>query len=143
MVFIDEFDRLAVREARLLFADTIKSLSDRVPSVTVVLVGVADDVTELIEEHRSVERALRSIHMPRMSPDELSEIVERGIATARLTIAPEAVGEIASLADGFPHYAHLLGQESGRIALEDLRTHVSREDVRTAASEAFGSPAKL
>jgi Cdc6-like AAA superfamily ATPase len=143
MVFIDEFDRLAVREARLLFADTIKSLSDRLPNVTVVLVGVADDAAELIEEHRSIERALRTIHMPRMSHGELSQIVERGIAEARLTIEPDAVAEIATLADGFPHYAHLLGQEAGRVALEDLRAHVMPEDVRTAASEAFGSAASL
>lgn len=143
MAVIDEFDRLAVHEARLLFADTIKALSDRLPNVTVVLVGVADDVTELIEEHRSIERALRTIHMPRMSREELSEIVHRGIAAARLTVAPEAVAEIAALADGFPNYAHLLGQESGRNALEDLRTHVTQSDVRAAASEAFGTPASL
>ncbi|HZB24323.1 MAG TPA: ATP-binding protein [Gaiellaceae bacterium] len=143
MVFIDEFDRLAVSEARLLFADTIKTLSDRLPNVTVVLVGVADDAAELIEEHRSIERALRTIHMPRMSHGELSQIVERGIAEARLTIEPDAVAEIATLADGFPHYAHLLGQESGRVALEDLRAHVTPDDVRTAASDAFGSAASL
>jgi Cdc6-like AAA superfamily ATPase len=38
-VFVDEFDRLGSLDARLLFADTIKTLSDRLVNATVVLVG--------------------------------------------------------------------------------------------------------
>ena len=38
----------------------------KVPA-TVVLIGVADSVGELIREHGSVERALVQIQMPRMS----------------------------------------------------------------------------
>ena len=67
VVFIDEFDRLREADTRVLFADTIKTLSDRVARVTIVLIGVADSVGELIREHRSVERALAQIHMPRMT----------------------------------------------------------------------------
>ena len=134
-VFIDEFDRLGADEGRLLFADTIKSLSDQLPHATVVLVGVADDVDELIAEHRSIERALLQIHMPRMSRAELAEIVLRGLETARLSIDDDAVDEITERAQGFPHVAHLLGQASGRNALEDLRTTVRIDDVRDAVSE--------
>src|SRR2546423_7699683 len=43
-IFVDEFDRLRDPDARVLFADTIKALSDRVVRVTVVLIGVADNV---------------------------------------------------------------------------------------------------
>ena len=78
-VFIDEFDRLASNDDRLLFADTIKTLSDELPGATIVLVGVADDVEQLIAEHLSIERALVQIHMPRMSHAELAEVVSRGI----------------------------------------------------------------
>ena len=42
-LFIDEFDRLS-DDDRLLFADTIKTLSDQLPTATIVLIGVADDV---------------------------------------------------------------------------------------------------
>ena len=45
-IFIDEFDRLEADEVRVLFADTIKALSDQLPNVTVVLIGVADDVDQ-------------------------------------------------------------------------------------------------
>jgi Cdc6-like AAA superfamily ATPase len=136
-VFIDEFDRLASNDDRLLFADTIKTLSDELPGATVVLVGVADDVEQLIAEHLSIERALVQIHMPRMSHAELAEVVSRGIASARLTIASDAVDTIARLGQGLPHYAHLLGQLSARTALEDLRTSVRLGDVNDAVAEAI------
>ena len=52
VVFVDEFDRLD-QEGRAAFADLIKSLSDYVVDATVVIVGVADNVDELVAEHRS------------------------------------------------------------------------------------------
>jgi hypothetical protein len=136
-IFIDEFDRLASDDDRLLFADTIKTLSDELPDATVVLVGVADDVEQLIAEHQSIERALVQIHMPRMSQGELAEIVAGGIERAGLTIARDAVDTIARLAQGLPHYAHLLGQLSARTALEELRTNVRLADVEDAVAEAI------
>jgi hypothetical protein len=136
-VFIDEFDRLASNDDRLLFADTIKTLSDELPGATIVLVGVADDVEQLIAEHLSIERALVQNHMPRMSHAELAEVVLRGIEAARLTIARDAVDTIARLGQGLPHYAHLLGQLSARTALEDLRTSVRLGDVNDAVAEAI------
>jgi Cdc6-like AAA superfamily ATPase len=136
-IFIDEFDRLSSDDDRLLFADTIKTLSDALPDSTVVLVGVADDVEDLIAEHQSIERAVVQIHMPRMAADELEEIVGGGIERARMTIAGDAQATIARLAQGLPHYAHLLGQLSARNALEDLRTNVRLGDVQDAVSEAI------
>ena len=137
VVFIDEFDRLASPADKLLFADAIKSLSDQLPAATVVLVGVADDVEELVAEHQSIERALVQIHMPRMSAGELAEIVTRGIDSVQMTIDREAVATIARVSQGLPHYAHLLGQIAARTALEDLRTRVRPADVRAAIAEAI------
>ena len=136
-IVIDEFDRLASSDARLLFADTIKMLSDQLVGATVVLVGVADDIDQLIAEHQSIERALVQIHMPRMSGEELGEIVSGGIERARMTIDRDAVETIARLAQGLPHYAHLLGQLAARIALDSLRTRVQLRDVQDAVAEAI------
>ena len=71
---------------RALFTDTIKPLSDRVVPATLVLVGVADTIDELIREHRSVERAIVQVRMPRMARDELAEIARRGIEASHMTI---------------------------------------------------------
>jgi Cdc6-like AAA superfamily ATPase len=134
-IFIDEFDRLEVDEVRVLFADTIKALSDQLANVTVVLIGVADDVDQLIADHLSIERALQLIHMPRMSRQEIEEIVTRGLEAARVAIERDALDRLADEADGLPHYAHLYGQLAGRIALEDLRTRVRLRDVEEAIAE--------
>jgi hypothetical protein len=85
-IFVDEFDRLRHAESRMLFADTIKALSDRLVRATVFVIGVADSVADLIREHRSIERALVQIHMRRMSREEIAEIAKTGLAAARMTI---------------------------------------------------------
>jgi Cdc6-like AAA superfamily ATPase len=134
-IFIDEFDRLEHDEVRVLFADTIKALSDQLSNVTVVLIGVADDVDQLVADHQSIERALQLVHMPRMSEQEITEIVTRGLEAARVAIERDALGRLVEATEGLPHYAHLYGQLAGRIALEDLRTRVRARDVEEAIAE--------
>jgi hypothetical protein len=136
-IFIDEFDRFQDREGRALFADTIKGLSDRLVPATVVLIGVADSVGELIREHRSVERALVQIQMPRMSTSELAEIATKGIAAARMTIAGQAVARITSLSQGLPHYTHLLAQLAAHAALAERHPHVTVRHVNAAVARAI------
>jgi hypothetical protein len=136
-IFIDEFDRFDDRDGRVLFADAIKALSDRVVPATIVLIGVADSVGELIREHRSVERALVQIQMPRMSAAELEEIATRGIAAAGMTIAGQAVGRITTLSQGLPHYTHLLTQLAAQSALAERRTDVTLADVDAAVARAI------
>ena len=48
ILIIDEFDRIADAGVRAAMADTIKTLSDHAIAATIVLVGVADSVDELI-----------------------------------------------------------------------------------------------
>jgi AAA ATPase domain len=137
VVFIDEFDRLQDPDSRVLFADTIKTLSDRVVRVTIVLIGVADSVGELIREHRSIERALAQIHMPRMTRAELAEIATRGIESARMTIRPNAVAKITALSQGLPHYTQLLTQLAAQAALAQRRVDVGTRDVDAAVDRAL------
>ncbi|HEU0247575.1 MAG TPA: ATP-binding protein [Gaiellaceae bacterium] len=135
-IFIDEFDRFQDRDGRTLFADTIKGVSDRLVPATVVLIGVADNVGELVREHRSGERALVQIQMPRMSPSELAEIATKGMAAAGMTIAVPAVARITALSQGLPHYTHLLTQLAAQAALGERRARVSVRHVNAAVARA-------
>jgi Holliday junction resolvasome RuvABC ATP-dependent DNA helicase subunit len=137
VLFIDEFDRLRDTDARMLFADTIKTLSDRVTRATVVLIGVADSVGELIREHRSVERALAQIHMPRMTREELAEIVTRGMEGAQMKIKPAVVAKISALSQGLPHYTQLLSQLAAQAALSRRVVDVQTRDVDAAVQRAL------
>jgi len=70
---------------------------------TIVLVGVADDINTLVEEHQSVTRNLSEIKMPRMSKDELNEILSRRYARVGMTIDGDARWKIVTLSRAFPN----------------------------------------
>lgn len=137
LIVIDELDRLTDKETSALLADTIKTLSDHAIDVTLLLVGVADSVDTLISEHRSIERALVQVRMPRMSPPELQQIIDKGLAVAEMTIEPEAKAKIVALSQGLPHYTHLLSLNASQRAAQTGRTVVTSADVRTAIDSAL------
>lgn len=156
ILIIDEFDRVG-EDYRSIFADTIKTLSDHAVSATVILVGVADSVEHLISGHESVQRALVQIKMPRMSKEEIEEIVNKGLSRLGMHIAPEALNHIVVLAQGLPHYAHLLALHASRAALDRESRNVdvkaldvairkaieeAQQSIRTAWHKAVQSPRK-
>ena len=136
ILIIDEFDRLPQR-VKAGFADTIKNLSDHAVQVTVVLVGVADTVGELIREHQSVERALVQIRMPRMSVQEIEEIVSNGLKNLGMKIDPDAMSRITILSRGLPHYTHLLSRDSVRGALAAGSLQITLQVVDDAIQKAL------
>jgi hypothetical protein len=117
IIVLDEFDRLPKGKVTTLVADTIKGLSDHSVNATIVIVGVADSVAELIKEHASIGRALIEVPMPRMSDDELAEIIEKRLPRLRMEITDSALGRIIQYSQGLPHYVHLLGLHACRHAL--------------------------
>jgi Cdc6-like AAA superfamily ATPase len=137
VIIVDEFDRIQDHQARSMFADTIKTLSDHSVPATLVVVGVADTVDELLAEHLSIERALVQIHMPRMSSSELAEIIARGVAKLQLQIEDDAKEQITLLSRGLPHYTHALGLHAVRAALDDGQLLVQTRHVDTAIRRAL------
>ena len=136
IIVLDELDRLEDDDALTALADTIKTLSDHAVPSTLVLVGVARSIGELVGEHASIVRALVQIEMPRMSKNELAEILTKGCAQANLTASPDAVEEIVTLSEGLPHYTHLLGLHAGQRAVQEDRSDVTLDDVRRAIPKA-------
>jgi Cdc6-like AAA superfamily ATPase len=132
LIYFDEFDRIADARCHALLADTIKTLSDQLVNATLVIVGVADDVDTLISNHRSIERALAQVPMPRMDVDEVEEIIEKGFAELDLKATPGALYRLARLPQGLPHFAHLLAREAASEAIYLSRDEVTEENVRTA-----------
>jgi Cdc6-like AAA superfamily ATPase len=137
IVIIDEFDRLSA-DKRRTFADTVKTLSDHAVPATVILVGVADSVDDLIHEHQSVERALVQVSMPRMSDGEIRQIVDTGLAKLGMTITRDALQRIVVLSQGLPHYTHLIGLYAARASLDGKSLEISDEIVGQAIEKAVG-----
>lgn len=138
LIVIDELDRLEDERTAQLLADTIKGLSDHAVDCTLLLVGVADSVDALIHEHQSIERALVQVRMPRMSPPELAEIIDKGLQQAGMVISDDAKQCVVELSQGLPHYTHLLTQLAAQRAATLANVQVELPDVRVAIDQALG-----
>lgn len=135
MIVIDELDRLEDDDGLSLMSDTIKALSDHNVATTLVLVGVADSIDTLIGDHRSVERALKQIKMPRMSRRELTEIIDKGTARLKMGIDTKSKDRIARLSEGLPYYTHAMARAAFIRAIVDDRENVTTNDVSVALNE--------
>ena len=137
VLVIDEFDRVSGAGAKRLMADTIKLFSDTNVKSTLVLVGVAESVGELISEHQSIARNTAQIKVEPMSVDELSEIVRKGFQRSGLGFGEQVDVRIAHLSQGYPHYTHLLGLWAGRRAIERHSDEVCGVDLEAAIPDAL------
>jgi len=137
IIILDEFDRISTTETKATMADTIKMLSDHAVNATIILVGVADSVDQLIKEHLSIERALVQIKMPRMSNSELKEIIDKGLKSLDMSIDDAAKNYITLISQGLPHYTHLLALHSVRQAIDKKVKTITLNHVESAISRAL------
>ncbi len=132
LIVIDEVDQLINEEAKSLLTATIKNLSNHRVNTTLILIGVADSVNELIVERKSAERSLVQVRMPRMLPSELVAIIDRGLEILGMTIEPYAREIIIGLSKRLPYYTHSYGLFAGQKALGENRLAITRDDVMLA-----------
>lgn len=112
---VDEFDR-APKEASNAFTDLIKALSDFGVNSTVVLVGVSDTIDQLVFDHASIVRAISQVFLRRMTSDELKVILTKAETNLKVMFSEEASNLIVHISQGLPHYTHLIGLNSVRVA---------------------------
>jgi Cdc6-like AAA superfamily ATPase len=137
IIIVDEMDRIKTDAYFTAFmADTIKTLSDHSANVTLILVGVANSVEELIAEHLSIERALIQIQMPRMSPDELTEILRKGLELLSMTMDREVMQSIVFLSQGLPNYVHLLALYASQAAIRENSSTINTNHLNKAIKQA-------
>lgn len=137
VVILDEFDKLSAPGAKAPFADLVKIVSDTAPLVTIVLVGVAENIHELVGEHASVERNLVHVELPLMSDPEIQTIFTKGLEKLKIPYDETVVAQVARLSGGFPHYAHLLGLSSVKAMVIAEERSVSRPLFDQACSVAL------
>ena len=133
---IDEFDRIAPSESKV-FTDLIKTLSDFGIDTTVVLVGVSGTIDQLVSDHASIVRAISQVFLPRMTPKELTQILENAEKALSVKFTDEASNLIVHISQGLPHYTHLIGLHAVRLAAtENYSRVIQRNDVFTALEQA-------
>ncbi len=120
MLFIfDEFDMIRSKSVKSRMADMIKSVSDNLPHVTILIVGIAESVDDLIGEHPSIERCMKQIELPLMSDDEAADMLLRNLSYLKLNIEDAVLSKIIDTASGFPNYLHLMAKYAAKAAIEE------------------------
>lgn len=137
IIVLDEFDRIRDGTTTQLIADTIKALSDYSVNATVVIVGVAEDVSTLIQGHESITRSLIQVRMPRMSTEELKQLILTRYARCGITTDEDAVWKMIFLSRGLPYYTHLLAMHAARYAIDRRKMVVKHDDVDRALDGAI------
>lgn len=137
LLILDEFDRIVDQDSVRLVADTIKTFSDRAVPATFVLVGVANNVDWLLREHQSIERCLTQVLMPRMTAEELAGIIDNGLDQVNMAMGDAVRWYIPAVAQGYPHYAHLLALEAAWRAVREDRSEVNLNDIESSIGDAI------
>ncbi len=130
LIVVDEFDRIRDPTG---FASFLKSLATNVPKVKFCLVGVAQDIKELMKEHESTDRLFAGsiVRLPAMTDDELAEIVrsaEKAIGEY-IVFDADATKRLAELAQGHPYMVHLVGKYALRSAYQQKLSVITHPEI--------------
>jgi Cdc6-like AAA superfamily ATPase len=136
VLIIDEYDRVTDEDTKSRLAELIKTMSDTAAPVTLLIVGVAENVSQLLGKHPSLQRTLVTVPMPLMTRREIEGIIAAGEEKLGLTFDAWTRQAIAEFAQGLPYHVQLLCLLSARSAARRQSKHVEREDFRYAVQHA-------
>ena len=117
ILIIDEYERVTSEATKARLAELIKNLSDAAAPVTLIIVGIAENTTELLGKHPSLQRALMAVPLPLMTPDEVGGIIAGGEEKSDLRFDLSVSRSIIDLAQGLPYHAQLLCYFAARSAV--------------------------
>lgn len=106
---VDEFDRVEDAPSRTLLADTIKQLSDGAIPLAFLIVGVSENLEQILGQHPSIQRNLVAVPLPFLADGEVARLIRDGMAGAGFTVAQGIVEQVCRVARGSPYMAQLLG----------------------------------
>lgn len=130
LIIIDEFDQI---ENPSGFAKLLKSLATNVPKVKFCIVGVAQDLQNLLEEHESINRLFPDtvINLPSMSPKEMNEIFDKAEQSIdeHIKFNESARERVIELANGHPYITHLLGKQALKTAYFEPKYEIDSDFI--------------
>jgi Cdc6-like AAA superfamily ATPase len=136
ILVLDEYDRITNEATKNKLAELIKNMSDASAPVTILLIGVAENVDELLGRHPSLRRTLVTIPLPLMTSREIEGIIVTGERKSGLTFAPDVRRTVVSFAQGLPYHAQLLCLFAARSAVRRHSARVEGQDLRYAVERA-------
>lgn len=138
IVFIvDEFDRIRDAATREEIATLLKLLADARVPVQLLLAGIADDISGLVESHPSLRRHLVGIPLRRFDDAGVADLFARGARVAGMSFSLDAQVRIAALAAGSPYHLRLFCFSTAAEAIERNEGQVSAATVDAGLRTAF------
>jgi uncharacterized protein len=136
VIIFDELDRLEDSSVLERLAELSKMFSTLHTNVTLVFIGVASSVDDLLAGHASNIRNFQQVLLGQMPPNELSGIITRGEDILKLSFTSPVKERIVMLSDGYPYYLHLIATNAARVALEQGSSVVDEEQFISALKTA-------
>jgi hypothetical protein len=121
----------------------IKSLSS--DSVKFGICGIGRDLSDLVEDHQSVERLLEegAIHLRSMPHAEIKTIftTAQQLFKDAVIFDGEVVEEIAQMSGGYPYLAQLIGKECVNVLNRRVGNRITREIMQEVKNDIQGGRA--
>jgi len=136
LFIFDEYDSIADKNSKVKMADALKAISDNLPNVTVLIIGIAGSVSQLIGEHQSLERCIRQVEMLPMPNNESAQIIKH-LSMLDLEVEEGVAKKIIDYASGFPHYVHLLCKFAANMAIESGETAITNQHFDQAVEQSL------
>jgi uncharacterized protein len=112
VVVIDEVDRIRSKDALRDLAELVKLLGDRGALITFIFTGVGADLDEILGAHQSSFRQFAQVKLERIAFQAALDIIDDVLERFGLKWDQEptrtARFRVASIANGFPYYVHLV-----------------------------------
>ena len=129
LLIIDEIDRVA--DTRGLGGFIKNNSSDW---LKFMLVGVANNISALLDDHESVERLIAPVKIERMQPAETRSIITKAQKImhslgVKICFSEQAKKKLVSSVNGFPWFLHVICQEALKLAYESEDLIVTEEHV--------------
>lgn len=134
---LDEFDVIADETTKKLVAETIKALSDENSVTKIVICGVASSAQNLMGHHPSVVRNFSTLNVPRMTDDEIKDIINNGFKALGLGIDDPLTKLILTSSHGLPYFPHLICEELAAHALRDGITRLNGSSFFSVLNSSF------
>jgi hypothetical protein len=137
VLVFDEFDRITDTRVKAEMAVAMKLLSDALANVLFVLVGIANDVADVIDCHPSLRRHMRVVSLGRIEADSVKELIDAGEASTGLTFTDEARSVITRASCGSPFHVRMFCHHAAIAALMRESSKVSSSDARRGLQSAI------
>jgi len=99
-----------------------------------IVIGAADTALKLIPD--PVSSRYREIHVPLMTREELTQIIQIGERQTGFRFQSDVVRRIVYISNGYPKFVHLLCLHAGRAAERRGRRQVVTDDLEEAIRDA-------